>query len=92
MHVSVMTMDGTGNLSDNVTATSPDGVRDLATGTYTVNADCTGELAIQIPTPPFQLTWNLVVADLKGGHRATEFYAIGTVPGAVSTFTAKRIR
>ncbi len=93
MHVSLMTMDGAGNLSDKVTVVGPDGVlRDLAQGTYTVNADCTGELIVQIPGPPFQLTWDLVVADLQGGNGGSEFYAISTVPGAVSTFTAKRIR
>jgi len=42
--------------------------------------------------PPFRLDFDLVVADLQGAAQGKGFYAIGTVPGAVSTFTAKRIR
>jgi hypothetical protein len=64
----------------------------VAQGTYTINPNCKGELTIPIPGPPFQLTWDLVVADLQGVAQGKEFYAVGTVPGAVSTFTAKRIQ
>jgi hypothetical protein len=86
-------VDGAGNLLDKVTVVDAGQVlRDVAQGTYTVDDDCTGELIVQIPGPPFQLTWDLLVADLEGGNRGSEFYAISTVPGAVSTFKAKRIR
>jgi hypothetical protein len=92
-HMSLMTLDGAGSLTDRVTLSGNGEVsREVAQGTYTINADCRGELTIQIPGPPFQLTWDLVVADLQGAAQGKEFYAIGTVPGAVDTFTAKRIQ
>ena len=88
-HMSLMTLDGAGNLTDRVTLSGNGEVsREVAQGTYTINADCRGELTIQIPGPPFQLTWDLVVAELQGAAKGKEFYAIGTVPGAVDTFTA----
>jgi len=92
-HMSLMTLDGAGNLTDRVTLSGNGEVsREVAQGTYTINADCRGELTIQTPGPPFQLTWDLVVAELQGAAKGKEFYAIGTVPGAVDTFTAKRIQ
>jgi len=92
-HMSLMTLDGAGNLTDRVTLSGNGEVfREVAQGTYTINADCRGELTIQSPGPPFQLTWDLVVAELQGASKGKEFYAIGTVPGAVDTFTAKRIQ
>jgi len=90
-HMSLMTLDGAGNLTDRVTLSGNGEVsREVAQGTYTINADCRGELTIF--GPPFQLTWDLVVAELQGAAKGKEFYAIGTVPGAVDTFTAKRIQ
>jgi hypothetical protein len=93
VHMSLMTLDGAGSLIDKVTVSDGGQVqREDAQGTYTDNADCRGDLTIPIPGPPFQLTWDLVVADLEGAAQGKEFYAIGTVPGAASTFTAKRIQ
>jgi hypothetical protein len=93
VHVSLMTLDGAGHLLDRVTASDNGAVhREVAQGAYTISPDCRGELTIPIPAPPFQLTWDLVMADLQGTAQGKEFYAINTVPGAVSTFTAKRIR
>ncbi len=89
--VSMMTMDGAGNLSNKVTVSSNGQIQqNIDTGTYTVNADCTGTMTIMIPSPPFQLTFNLVVADLQG-VQGKEFYFIGTNPSVV-THTAKRIQ
>lgn len=73
-HMSLMTLDGAGNLTDRVTLSGNGEVsREVAQGTYTINADCRGELTIQIPGPPFQLTWDLVVADLQGAAKGKEF-------------------
>jgi hypothetical protein len=84
--VSLMTLDGSGNLSNTVT-TSTNGVisSTVNPGTYTVNEDCTGEMTIMIPAPPFQLDFDLVIVD-----RGKEFYAIATTPSAV-TVGGKRV-
>ncbi len=85
--VSLMTFDGRGSLSNNVT-TSNNGVisSSINPGTYTVNEDCTGRMTIMIPAPPFQLTFNFVIAD-----RGEEFYAIATTPSIV-TVGGKRVQ
>jgi hypothetical protein len=91
--VSLMTLDGAGNFSDRITF-SANGqiIQTVHYGTYTVNADCTGEMIRLLPEPPFQLLFDLVVADVRGGDEGSEFYTIGTTPGGVNTSTAKRIR
>jgi hypothetical protein len=85
--VSLMTLDGSGSLSNDVTV-STNGVisRNVDPGTYTVNEDCTGTMTINISEPPFQLNFDLVVAD--GGK---EFDLIATTPSVV-TIGAKRLR
>jgi uncharacterized protein YdeI (BOF family) len=84
--VSLMTLDSSGSLVNDVTV-SRNGVitRNVDPGTYTVNEDCTGNMTINIVEPPFQLNFDLVVAD-----KGNEFYAIATTPSVV-TFGAKRI-
>ena len=84
--VSLMTLDGIGNLSNASTA-SNNGVIEsgIRTGTYTVNEDCTGKLTVMLPFPPFQLTFDLVIAD-----KGNEFYTIATTPSVV-TVASKRV-
>ncbi len=85
--VSLMTLDGSGNLTNAVT-TSANGVisSGINSGTYIVNRDCTGKMTIMIPAPPFQLSFDLVVAD-----RGKEFYTIATTPSVV-TVAGKRVQ
>lgn len=85
--VSLMTLDGSGNLSNAVT-TSANGViaSNVNSGTYTINEDCTGEMSINIPVPPFHLTFDLVIVD-----KGKEFYSIATTPSVV-TVGAKRVQ
>ena len=89
--VSIMTMDGMGNLSNDVTVSRNGQIfRNVDPGTYDLNADCTGNMTIAIAEPPFQLNFDLVVADLVGVN-GREFYFIATTPSVV-THTAKLIR
>jgi hypothetical protein len=85
--VSLMTLDGSGTLSNDVTV-SRNGVisRNVDPGTYMVNEDCKGRMSINITVPPFRLDFDLVVAD--GGK---EFALIATTPSMV-TIGAKRLR
>jgi len=85
--VSLMTLDGFGNLTNASTA-SNNGVIEsgIRTGTYTVNDDCTGKLTVMLPFPPFQLTHDLVIAD-----KGKEFYLIATTPSVV-TIAGKRLK
>ncbi|GEM_PF-2680615 len=88
---SLMTLDGAGNLSNKVTVSRNGQIsRNIDPGTYTVNEDCTGTMTISISVPPFQLNFDLVVADLQG-TQGKEFYFIATTPSTV-TATAKRIQ
>ena len=88
----LMTMNGEGGLTHKVTV-SRNGVvgRNLDPGTYTINADCTGTMTITIPVAPFQLNFDLVVADLQGAGQGREFYFIAT-NGGVVTHIAKRLQ
>jgi uncharacterized protein YdeI (BOF family) len=89
--VTLMSLDGAGNLSNKATVSLNGQIQqNIDSGTYNVNADCTGTMTITIPNPPFQLHFNLVVADLQG-VQGKEFYFIGTDP-SVLTHTAKRIQ
>lgn len=85
--VSLMTLDGSGSLSNDVTV-SRNGVitRNVDPGTYTVNENCKGTMTINISEPPFQLNFDIVVAD--GGK---EFDLIATTPSVV-TIGAKQLR
>ena len=84
--VSLMTLDGSGALSNDVTV-SRNGVifRNIDPGTYHIDEDCTGSMTINIVQPPFQLNFDLVIAD-----KGNEFYAIATTPSVV-TFGAQRV-
>jgi len=83
----IFTLDGSGELTNDVTV-SRNGVifRNLDPGTYNIDEDCTGDMTINIAEPPFQLTFDLVIAD-----KGNEFYAIATTPSAV-TFGGKLVR
>ena len=85
--VSMMTFDGYGHLSNDVTTSTNGAINSSVNpGTYTVDADCTGSVTITIPTPPFQLTFNLVIAD-----SGEEFNLIATTPSVV-TVGGKRLK
>jgi hypothetical protein len=89
--VGLMTLDRAGNVSFEVTISSNGQIsRQVQLGTYTVKADCTGQLTTQPTDLPFPLDNDIVVATLQDGT-GREFYAIGATPGGVLTFTAKRI-
>lgn len=91
--VGLMTLDGAGHISFQVTISSNGQIsRQVQLGTYTVKADCTGEMTLQPTDLPFPLTNDLVVAALDDGAQGKEFYAIGATPGGIQTFTAKRIQ
>lgn len=90
--VTLMTMDGAGSLTNKVTRSNNGQIsRGVDSGTYNINADCTGTITIMTPNPPFQLTFDLVVADLEGAQ-GKEFYYIATTPGGAVTASAKRIQ
>ena len=93
-NVSMMTLDGKGVFSDKISFNdNGQPVRRTQSGIYQVNEDCTGQLAVTLPTPPFQLDFDIVVSGfVQGTGHAGEFYAIGVTPGGVVTFTARRIR
>ena len=91
--VGLMTLDGAGHVSFQATISANGEIkRQLQFGTYTVKADCTGQMTIQPTDLPFAITNDLVVATLDDGARGTEFYTISTTPGGILTFTAKRIQ
>ena len=88
--VGLMTFDGAGHLSFEVTiSVNGQTSRQVQLGTYTVKADCTGQLTTQPTDLPFPITNDLVVATFGDGAKGKEFYAIGATPGAVQAFTAK---
>jgi len=85
--VSLLTMDGAGGLSTQVTRSINGTISSgVDTGTYNVNSDCTGTMTHG------SLTFDLVVADLQGAGQGKEFYFIATTPGGTVTATAKRIQ
>ncbi len=91
-NMSLMTLDGAGNLSNKVTVSrNGEIIRNVDPGIYSVNADCTGTMTINLFNPTFQLTFDLVVAEFQGAARGKEFYFIAT-SGGVVTHTAKRIQ
>jgi hypothetical protein len=78
--VSLMTLDGDGNLTNDITVSRNGQIsQNIDTGTYSVGNNCKGTMTINIATPPFQLTFDLVVAD--GGK---EFIFIATTPSVVN--------
>ncbi len=84
--VALDTLDGQGQLTDAATV-SVNGfvISQVNHGTYTVNENCTGTLIVTIPTPPYQLTHNLVIVD-----NGNEFYLIGN-NSDVLTLIGKRV-
>jgi hypothetical protein len=91
--VSLMKLDGTGGLSNKVSASFNGRIQqNTVVGNYAVNADCTGTITVTLPGPPFQLNFDLVVADARGSGAGDEFYFISTDAGTAITHTAKRIR
>ncbi len=84
--VGIMTFDGAGSVT-NAATTSTNGniVSGTTTGTYSVNDDCSGQIAIpSVAGPP--LTFNLIIAD-----RGNEIALIATRAPAVLTGTGKRV-
>ena len=91
--VSLMQLDGTGGLSNQVSASFNGRIQqNTVVGNYTVNADCTGTITVTLPGPPFQLHFDLVIADTRGTAAGDEFYFISTDAGTAITHTARRIR
>jgi hypothetical protein len=89
----VVTLDGAGRLTFEVTISVNGQIsRQVQFGTYTVKADCTGQLTTQPTDLPFPISNDLVVTTFGDGAQGKEFYAIGATPGGVLTFTAKRIQ
>lgn len=85
-NVSLMSLDGNGNLINDITVSRNGQItRNIDSGTYSIGENCKGTMTVNIPTPPFQLTFDLVVAD-----NAKEFIFIATTPSVV-THQAKRL-
>jgi len=82
--VGAMTLDGTGNLSGHGFTSFGGAIsNDTFTGSYTVNADCTGTLSVTFPTM-FTVTSSMAISD-----NGKEVFLIFTVPGEVGTGTMK---
>jgi hypothetical protein len=90
--VSLMTMDGAGNLTDKATV-SVNGQTGstLNSGTYNIGPDCTGTLTINIPNPPFVLNSTVVLSEIEPGRAAKGFYFIGNNTGSLVTHVATRV-
>lgn len=82
--LSLMTLDGAGNVVDDATVSrNGDTLRSVNAGTYSIDANCKGSMSINIPVPPYLLTFDVVIADA-----GKEFYFIST-NGAVRIHQAK---
>ncbi|HSI87744.1 MAG TPA: hypothetical protein VK918_01730 [Pyrinomonadaceae bacterium] len=91
--ISKMTLDGMGNLTNKVTRSNNGTIsRGVDVGTYNIDSDCTGTITIVTPNPPFQLTFDVVISQMLGARRATEFVFIATTPGGVVAASAKQVR
>ena len=80
--VGVLTFDGAGNVSSTFTLSVKGGIStgNTASGTYTVNSDCTGSAIVQgAPNSNFVI--------LGGG---AEVFGIETTPGFTGSYDAKR--
>ncbi len=90
--IGLLSFDGIGGVTNKVTR-SNNGIisRGNDVGSYTINPDCTGTITILTPNPPFQLTFDLVIADLQGPKIANEFYYIATTPGGVVVSSARKV-
>jgi hypothetical protein len=89
--VALTHFDGQGNLTqvDHVVfnGTLPPIEWTPATGTYSVNRDCTGEAEIIIPGSPF----SPVILRLVVGNNGTEIRTVVSKPGYVVTSTATKV-
>jgi len=84
--VSTITFDGNGALSETgIISLNGNIVPATGTGTYTVNADCTGTFAVQIP--PLGITGHTFFVIDDSGN---ELQIIETDPGTVATAVARR--
>lgn len=91
--VSLLTIDGVGGLTNKVTRSISGNIsRGIDTGSYSIDADCTGTMTLITPTAPFPLTFDVVISDLRGAKWADEFYFVATSPGGTIIATAKRLR
>ena len=70
-------------LHGEISGTAPD--RDEVPGTYNVNANCTGTMALHIPELPFPIQYAIVIVD-----NAREIKGIVTSPTSTSTITLTR--
>ena len=88
-----MKLDGAGSLSNKVSASFNGRIQqNTVVGNYTVNADGTGTITVTLPGPPFELHFDLVVADAREPGAGDEFYFISTDAGTAITHSARRIR
>ena len=72
--LSLMTLDGQGNVVDDATISrNGDTLRSVNAGTYSIDANCKGTMSVNIPVPPFLLTFDVVITDA-----GKEFYFIST--------------
>jgi hypothetical protein len=89
--VAVTTFDGRGHLTqvDHVVfgGTPPPADWTPATGTYKVNADCTGQMDLDIPGSPF----TPVTLRLSIGANGTHINTVVSKPGYVVSSTATKI-
>jgi hypothetical protein len=82
--VGSMTLDGAGNISGNDTNSFGGSVSSNPfTGSYSVNADCTGTLAVSFGF--FTIDNHMVIVD-----NGKEIFVIETNPGSVATLVLKR--
>jgi hypothetical protein len=85
--VGVLTFDGDGNVSQ-VSTVSLNGTilqGRASTGTYVVNPDCTGSLALHLPPPAGESSLNFVIV-----NKGKELNLINTGNGRVLAGVAKR--
>jgi hypothetical protein len=94
--VGILTSDGAGQVSGADTVAASIGVIEQRTftGTYTVNADCTGSLTLQFVAPTFS---GLATVDIVIVDKGDKILGIQTTPtpptpaGVVLTFVAEKV-
>jgi hypothetical protein len=94
--VGIFTSDGAGQVSGADTAAATIGVNEQRTfsGTYTVDADCTGSLTLQFVAPTFA---GLVTADIVIVKKSGRILGVQTTPtppapvGVVLTIVAEQV-
>jgi hypothetical protein len=94
--VGILTADGAGHVSGADTVAASNGVIEhrIFTGTYTVDADCTGSITLQFDAPTFS---GLATADIVIVDKGTKIRGIQTTPtppaptGVVLTLIAEQL-